>query len=442
MSNLYEQMNFILSGGALKSLEEFLSPKVSAALIVAPKGAELEIVDAIGTTPEGLFMKNSPPKLNTAFPERGKGKNFEVNCASIEGEWPWAVALRGKRWTFYILLRENPEAWLAELFPIAGLVSLWQDFKNVERAEERLSRMAYMILATKNILASIFEPMPLDYFASFLADVLNESLFPRSISIFGDDGNALYPIEGYDSPPERKGIFAKAILPSAPVVIKNESAPYEIVLPIIDPPYRLFCVTKWDKAPEEEALDFLELIGNLASQALYNNSLKIENTSEKNIISSGAYTILTLSETLSALKSRKNRPDLLSMMVDIYTEITKVEECLLVAWDKELKGYMALDYRKGGIKTPHDLIVLPSGKVSSKTEKQVFNLAEQEFSELLKCPWPEMAAMKLAFPIWGNGCLEGFIAVSSEYSALKHYDKVSALIIVAQFAAYALKDFD
>ena len=33
-------------------------------------------------------------------------------------------------------------------------------------------------------LASAFEPMPLDYYASFLTYVLNESLFPRSLPAF------------------------------------------------------------------------------------------------------------------------------------------------------------------------------------------------------------------------------------------------------------------
>jgi hypothetical protein len=37
--------------------------------------------------------------------------------------------------------------------------------------------------------------------------------------------------------------------------------------------------------------------------------------------------------------------------------------------------------------------------------------------------------------------MDGFIAVSSGYSSLKDGDKVSALTIVAQFAAYTLRNF-
>ena len=75
MSNLYEQMNFILSGGALRSLVEFLTPRVSVALIVRPSGEDLEIEDAVGTTADGLFLQGWASKLAGAFPERKKAKN-------------------------------------------------------------------------------------------------------------------------------------------------------------------------------------------------------------------------------------------------------------------------------------------------------------------------------------------------------------------------------
>ena len=445
MSNLYEQMDFILSGGALSSLMEFLTPKVSVALIVTPKDADLEIVDAVGTKTDGLFLQGLALKLASAFPERAKGKRFEVrfaptNCDAVKDEWPWVVVIRGKRWAFYILLNETPEAMLAELTPVAGLVALWQEFKYVQTTEERLSHMTYMILATKNTLASIFEPMPLEYYASFLTDVLNESLFPRSLSIFRDDGVALTLLEGEGPAPERKGIYAQKMLPPTPIATQKDGPPYEVVLPIIEP-YRLFCVAKWDKMPAEETLDFLELISNLASRALAINSLRTESTNVNSRISSSKYTFHALSETLDALRSRKSREDLFSMTADIFTEMAKVEECLLVAWDNKLGGYVPLDYRKGGIKTPFDSSVLPSDIVSSETENRVFDLAIREFSKLLKCPWPEMAAMKLVFPIWDSGRMDGFIAVSADYSALENDDKLHALIIVTQFTACALRNF-
>ncbi|MDR1377255.1 MAG: hypothetical protein LBJ22_07060, partial [Synergistaceae bacterium] len=184
MEKLYEQMDFILSGGALKSLVDFLTPKVEAALIVTPEGEDLEIVDAVKTRTEGLFLRKEASKLADAFAETALTGKFSVSCAAIEGEWPWVVRILGTQWVFYILLRESPETWIQELHPVAGLVYLWQTFQQTQTTEDRLSRLAYMILATKNTLASIFEPMPLDYYAAFLTDVLRESLFPRSLSIF------------------------------------------------------------------------------------------------------------------------------------------------------------------------------------------------------------------------------------------------------------------
>ncbi|MCL2009626.1 MAG: hypothetical protein FWG71_03655 [Synergistaceae bacterium] len=447
MSSLYEQMDFILSGGALNSLSGFLSSRVSAALIVTPVNADLEIADAVGTKTDGLFLRGWAPKLASAFPPRAKNKKFEVIHApvtsdNIEGEWQWAVAVRGKRWAFYVLLRETPEPLLAELMPVAGLVALWQEFQYMETAEKRLSQLAYMILATKSTLASIFEPVPLSYYASFLMDVLNESLFPRSLSIFKDDGAALIPLAGENAPPERKGIYAQKMLPSTPIVTKSDSSPYEVALPIVEPHQRLFCVMQWDNMPEKETLSFLELIGNLASRALAISSLRSESEGGKGEISSGKYTILTLSKALNALKSRKNRHDLLSMTADIVTEMTKVRECLLVAWNKELGGYVPFDYRKDDIKTSCDSSLLRLDRVRSEAETQFFDFPSREFSELLYCPWPEMSAMKLVFPIWDRGRMDGFIAVSSDQSAMKDGNKLSALVIIAQFTAFALRNFD
>ena len=450
MGNLYEQMSFTLSGGALKSLVDYLTPKTSAALIVSPKGEDLEIVDAVGIKTDGLFLKGWAPKLNYIFRDRTKDKKFEVSTApigvaSVDGEWQWAIAIRGKHWAFYVLLRESPDAILAELTPIAGLIALWQEHKYMEEAEERLSHMAYMILATKSSLPSIFEPMPLDYYASFLADVLNESLFPRSLSIFKDDGTALIPIHGKDQPPERKGIYAKNMLPPSPIITKNDAPPYEVTLPIVEP-NRLFCVTKWDKMPEKETLDFLELIGNLASRAMTINKLRSENITEKNRTFSGEYTIFALGETLNALMSTKTRQGLLSMTADIFTEMSKVDECLIVAWDET--RYVQLDYRKGSIRKTCE--PLPegtkpdkkAGKVFLESEPQFFDLATREFFALVECPWPEMTNMKLAFPFWNKGNMEGFVAVSSARSSLEDGETLSALKIVAQFTALAMKNFE
>ena len=74
--------------------------------------------------------------------------------------------------------------------------------------------------------------MPLEYFASFVTDVLRESLFPKSVSILKDEGGRLSLLAGkMDVLPPREGIYAQTILPSAPV-LNHGPAPYRVVLPI------------------------------------------------------------------------------------------------------------------------------------------------------------------------------------------------------------------
>ena len=63
VNDLYEQMDFILSGGALKLLSDFLAPKVSSALILEPRGADLHILDAVGTNPPQLILSGEGLRL-------------------------------------------------------------------------------------------------------------------------------------------------------------------------------------------------------------------------------------------------------------------------------------------------------------------------------------------------------------------------------------------
>ena len=67
MNNLYEQMDFVLSGGALKLLTDFLAPKVPSALILVPRGADLHILDAVGTNPTQLILPGEGLRLRSLF---------------------------------------------------------------------------------------------------------------------------------------------------------------------------------------------------------------------------------------------------------------------------------------------------------------------------------------------------------------------------------------
>jgi hypothetical protein len=434
-------MDFVLSGGALKLLVDFLRPKVEAALIVTPKDTDLEIIDALGVRTEGLFLRGRAEWLASAFPERVLAGKFSVDLAPLEGEWPWAVRLHGVHWSFYILLRQSPEALLRELHPFAGLISWWQAFQQFETTEERLSRLSYMILATKNTLASIFEPMPLDYYAAFLTDVLRESLFPRSLTVFQDDGEKLAFLEGDERPaPERDGLYKQTMLPPAPIVVAQAHGSYEVVLPIIEP-YRLFCVSEWDKRPTEETLNFLELVGNLASRSLSINKLRTQNSAERNTISASDYTILSLEEAMNTLNGQKDLSGFLSLVADIFSELVSKSECFVVVWNKERQGYLAAEYRKEGIRSSFEPIFLPSPPVMGD-ERAFFDTQTTNFSTLLNCPWPEMARMRYVFPLWNEGRLDGFVALASENTSFGDGDsKLAAFRILARFVAFDLKKF-
>ncbi|MDR1978954.1 MAG: hypothetical protein LBQ42_09510 [Synergistaceae bacterium] len=442
MKKLYEQIDFILSGGALKLLVDFLTPRVEAALIVSPKGADLEIVDAVGIRTEDLFLRGQASKLASVFAEHPLTGKFSVNYGATEGEWPWAVRIHGMSWSFYILLRESPQALLPELQPLGGLISLWQTFQNISVTEERLSRLSYMILATKNTLASIFEPMPLDYYAAFLTDVLRESLFPRSLSIFQDNGAALLFLEGDErTPPAREGLYLQTMWPPTPIVTRQDAVPYEVVLPIMEP-YKLFCVSEWDKLPTEETLNFLELVGNLASRSLSINYLRTENLAEKGKTTWDDFTILSLAEALGTLKKQKTRADFLSLAADIFSELVQESDCFLVVWDKGLQGYVPAEYRKNGLRSSFEPAPLASALIVSETERPFFDLRKTDIAESLECPWPEMNSMRYVFPFWSHGRLEGFIALSAKTDSLAGDSaKLSALRVIAQFVAFDLEKF-
>ena len=452
MNNLYEQMDFVLSGGALKLLTDFLAPKVPSALILEPRGADLHILDAVGTNPTQLILPGESLRLASLFPSRPAVSPCETEQAKAEGgEWPWVVRMRGPHWAVYILLKEEAdEALMAELRPYAGLVRLWQQFQRTDVNESKLSRLSYMILATKNTLASIFEPMPLEYYASFVSDFLRESLFPKSVSIQKDEGGRLsLLVGGMDPLPSREGIYAQAILPSAPVLAHQGSAPYRVVLPITEAELRLFCVMEWDELPDSEMLNFLELLGNLAARAIAINSLRLKNTQAASQASSGDFTILSLSSVLGALRNETDRGRFLSLVADVFLELGQMSECILSVWVEELKVYALVESRAGGAKALPNRALLPSLRRgdASRAHQPVFDLrqtsADAVFGSwgLEACPWKELAAMQYLVPIYDGNQVEGFIALAPNAPVPLSEPQRAALSIAAQFTGYEFRKF-
>ena len=455
INELQNRINFLVNGGALKILTDFLNDKGIRALIVESDGTgSLNVLDAAGVVPEGLKIHDDVTSL---FSKTIAREEYEIEISDASKTWPCAVRIRGAHWQIYILLKDKPadsSRLSEELKPYAGLLRLWQTFKDISDTEKKLSRLSYMILATKSTLASIFEPMPLQYFASFLADVLQESLFPKSIAILKDEGNYLTVFNGQaDSIPERTGLYASQILPPAPVITRSES-PVEVVLPVAEGDCRLFCVIHWDELPDEQTMNFLELLGNLAVRAIAINNLRAQSKLAEANISSGEFTVLSLSNVLKILRGADTREKFCSLLVDIFTEQSRMSNCIFAAWNASRKGYVIAESRTGHVKASADTTLLPSpvGAVSAERVKDShYDIAEKSPDSLFMswglagCPWKD--AMKASgaryiFPVCDDHSLIGIIALGTQNGRnVLDRSQLASLNLIAQFAAYEFRRF-
>ena len=457
INEIYRQTDFLVNGGALKDLTDFLNSRNIHALVVEPVNHEtLNVIDAAGLVPQSLTLNDSITKL---FTKHIPHEAFELEFSDANNEWPCVIRIRGADWEIYILMKEKQNdipALIDELKPYAGLLRLWQTFKKINDTEKKLSRLSYMILATKNTLASIFEPMPLQYFASFLTDVIQESLFPKSITILRDEGSYLTVFNGQaDSIPERKGIYASQILPPTPV-ITNKEAPVEVILPVAEGDCRLFCVIHWNELPDEQTMNFLELLGNLAVRAIAINNLRVQSRQAEASISSGEFTVLSLSNVLKILRGADSKNRFMSLMSDIFMEQSRMNNCMFASWNESRKGYTITEQRTGRVKANLDPTLLPSsnGPVdSSRITEPHYDLSLGSADSIFRswglagCPWKEVmksSGMKYVFPVCDEKSLVGIIALGAGQDGRTMLDRsqLASLQLIAQFAAYEFRRFE
>ncbi len=453
ISELYSRIDFLINGGAVKILTDYLTEKGIKAVIAEPgKHDFLNVIGAAGIVPESLTLKD---EISGLFPSSVVKESYELEKSEGNETWPEVIRIRGEHWKIYILLK-NKGLMLDELKPYAGLIRLWQTSRKISDTEKKLSRLSYMILATKNTLASIFEPMPLQYFASFLSDVLQESLFPKSVAVLRDEGSYLTVFNGQaDNIPERKGIYAAQILPPVPVIVKRDS-PVEVLLPIAEGECRLFCLMQWDELPDEQTMNFLELLGNLAVRAISINNLRIQSMQAEANISSGEFTVLSLSNVLKVLRSAENKARFMSLLVDIFMEQCRMQNCVLASWNKSRKGYTLSEQRRGHIKADVDPTLLPSpegpvksSKVSESHYDMAMNTPDSVFKSwgLAGCPWKGVlkeASAKYIFPVCDDNSLVGIIALGAGKEGRIALDRsqLASLQLIAQFAAYEFRRFE
>ncbi len=457
INELYKQTDFLVNGGALKNLVDFLNSKGINALVVEPGSSEiLNVIDAAGLVPQSLTLNDNVTKL---FTKSIPHESFELEFSEANHEWPCVIQIKGADWAIYILMKDkqnDPAKLIEELKPYAGLVRLWQTFKKITDTEKKLSRLSYMILATKSTLASIFEPMPLQYFASFLTDVIQESLFPKSIVILKDEGSYLTVFNGKaDSIPERSGIYASQILPPAPIITNRES-PVEVVLPVAEGDCRLFCVIHWNKIPDEQTMNFLELLGNLAVRAIAINNLRARSRQAEASISSGEFTVLSLSNVLKILRGAEDRNRFLSLLTEIFMEHSRMNNCIFASWDESRKGYAIKEQRTGHVKAKTDPTLLPSSSGivdASKVSEPHYDLSQTSPDSVFRswglagCPWKEViktSGIKYVFPVCDEKSLTGIIALGAGLEGRSMLDRsqLASLQLIAQFAAYEFRRFE
>lgn len=458
MKELFESTNYLLEGGVVSLLSDYLSIRASRGLVVRTEGEDLAILDAFGTPMNSLFIEGEAPSLAGAFPSPPLKAASDVTAAPLAGEWPWAVRLRGEGWCFYILLGEEPSPDLMEEMPaFAGLLGLWQLHQKSGGAEERLSRTAYMILATKNTLASVFEPMGLDYFGCFLHDVISESLFPSKFSLLLDDGRTLSVLEGDETRlPPRKGIFGRAILSPAPVRVDESRrefigdsvfdllAPeWQAVLPVPGGGVRLFCLLRWDKLPDEEAFNFMELLANVASKALSLGGLNEERESHIAELSRRTFMLSALHGAALSFMEQTSREELLLRVLDIFSEMAQAPRSLIVVWQPSAGGYIHFASRKNGRIEKNGafagfpLILAEDSRPESRSLEEMADIFRTGGA-------PDLAevegldSMDRIYPLWDGEKLTAFIALSQPLEGASAMDG-EALDILGRTASVALR---
>ena len=460
IENFYSQADFLINGGILTELSEFLTEKNFKAIIAEPfdKNRMLNILEtASGYIPESLTIENNVSDLFKNLPAH---QILEMTYSENNDKaWPGVIRIKNQDWEIYILIQNppiTPVKLIDNLKAYAGLIKLWQVVRHVNDTEKKLSRLSYMILATKSTLASIFEPMPLQYFASFLKDAIQESLFPKNVFILKDDVKYLTVFTGRaENIPERKNIYTETLLTPSPVVTSHKN-PFEVVLPVVEGDCRLFCVMQWEEQIDEQAMNFLELLGTLAVRAIAIGRLRIKTQKAEQGSSAGEFTIMSLSNVIKVLRGAESQGKFLSLLIEIFMEHCHMQSCLLATWNKLRNGYTLSERRTGQFRANIDQTLLPAnGPIrATMVTEEYYDLEVISPDAIFKswglggCPWKEImkeTSMKYLFPLCDDNYLVGMISIGAgkdKKSVTLDKTQITSLHLISEFAAYEFGRFE
>jgi hypothetical protein len=429
--NICDQIDFILKGGLWEKIAKELAKHTPSALIVEINNSDIGVIEAVNAEIDRLIFKDIGKELLSCSPEVSPihklyFDSFSIPLISQFDKWTNVIRFHGKEWNIFVLTKETPSHDLLDMLrPYLKVIALWVSLRASSQLEERLSALSYMVLAAKNALASIFEPMNIEYFAEFLIGVLKESFFTQKIAIYIDDGLSIKLLIGDDlGSPARRGLFASKILAPTRLIYKDkeaeeiglnteyDSGEYSFILPItyvatneID--YRLFCIGVVEKPIAQEMLNFMELFGNVASKALEIRHL--HKTVEENLrqLNSKSYTVASFYNVFQKLISCKDRIELFSFLLSFFNESSQAERVKLVVYVPRESKYFLIGESFCGIAAQcFDPLTEVMERIPGNGEGEI---NESELS-LLGFVFKDMPKCKV-YPLWVGDYLEGFAAM-------------------------------
>jgi hypothetical protein len=456
--NICEQIDFILQGGLLEKIAGELEKFTSSALILEIKNEDVIVLEAVNVELDRLMFKDIGRELLSCSPvvppiQKLYFDNFPIPVIPQLEKWRNVIRFHSKEWDIYILIAEAPSQDLLDaLRPYLKVVSYWISLRNSSQLEERLSTLSYMILTTKNTLASVFEPMSIEYYAEFLRDVFKESFFPQKIAVYVDDGFSVKLLKGDNlGTPNRTVFFATVKSFPKPIVYKAEDADKIgldsqlingesiIVLPVTHSAAsnlndRLFCIGVWEKHSANEVLNFMELLGNVASKALEMRELRITTEERAKQLDSRSYTIAAFHKVLKELVSYNDRIELFSFFLSFFSELSQAERVKLVVYDSRESKYFLVGESYSGISAQcfdplTESIKRISGNREGEMNEHGLKLLGFKFTDMPKCK---------AYPLWVEDKLEGFVAMHNIKCDAEIYDYQIVFMTFCQIVAREL----
>jgi hypothetical protein len=162
-----------------------------------------------------------------------------------------------------------------------------------------------------------------------------------------------------------------------------------------------------EKPNTQEMMDFLELLGNVASKALEIRNLHM--TTEENIrqLDSKSYTAVAFYNVLKKLVSCKERIELFSFLLSFFIESSQAERVKLVVYDPRACKYFLIGESLGGIAAQcfdplTDTMERISGNGEGEIDESQLAIIGFKFKDMPKCK---------AYPLWIGDKLEGFVAL-------------------------------